>query len=245
MIRTYTFLELSESQVTTYKNTVQSAFPEVIFQSEVVKHCWSKIERYFPDYQIFYIDSNDDLIGFINAIPIFWNQPVSELPDEGWDWLVERGIEGFEKNIKPNCIGGLQIIVSKKYLGKGYSKRLVAEGKKIKEKLGFDNFIIPIRPTFKSQFPEMDMNAYIDFKKGGKLYDPWIRTHLSSGAKVIKVCPNAMYIHGSIAYWEDLIGKKINTSGQYAVEGALNLVSMNLENDIGEYHEDNIWIHYD
>lgn len=238
------FSDLNDALFEQYKSSVYSSFPKVIFQSEVVKHCWPSIEKYFPEFQLFLVDDNERLIGFINTMPIFWDRPIDDLPDDGWDWLVKKGIVGFENGIKPNCLGGLQIIVAKDQLGKGYSKILIAEGKKLMERFGFENFIIPIRPTFKSKYPEMKMDDYINFKPEGKTYDPWIRTHLSSGAEIIKVCYNAMNITGDISYWEDLMSQKIIKTGNYIVDGALNPVRMNLENDIGEYREANIWINY-
>ena len=243
-IKTYTFTQLNKTQLQQYKNVVRASFPDVIFQSEIVKHCWPTIEKYFPEFQLFFIDSNEMLVGFLNSIPIYWDKPMTDLPDEGWDWLVEKGIEGYENKIKPNCLGGLQIIVTKEYLGNGYSKMLIAEGKKIQTSLGFKNFILPIRPTFKSKYPEMDMEEYIHFKQGEKIYDPWIRTHNSSGAKIIKVCPKAMHIKGDINYWEGLMNSKIVKSGYHIVEGALNPVWMDVEKDFGEYNEANIWIRY-
>jgi len=121
---------------------------------------------------------------------------------------------------------------------------LIAEGRKIQSELGFKNFIIPIRPTFKSNYPELDMKEYLEFKIDDKIYDPWIRTHQSSGADFIKVCPKAMIIRGDINFWEGLTKRKINKSGYYIVEGALNPVLMQVENNIGEYQEANIWINY-
>jgi GNAT superfamily N-acetyltransferase len=240
----YTFSELNPSLLAQYKKIVRASFPDIIFESEVVKHSWDKIETYFPEYQIFYVDEEGNLIGFINAIPFYWNQPLDDLPDEGWDWEVKIGIEGYENNIKPNCIGGLQIIVAKEHLGQGYSKLLIEEGKRIKEKLGFKNFLLPIRPTFKSKFPEMDMTDYINLKEDNKIYDPWIRTHLSGGAKIIKICSKAMHIYGNLPVWERLLNQKISESGNYLVKGALNPVEIDIEKDYGEYFEDNIWIKY-
>lgn len=245
LIKKYSFLDLNPSLKAQYKSTVRSAFPNIIFESEIVKHFWDKIETYFPEFQIFYIDENEKLIGFINAIPFYWDKPLDELPDEGWDWEVKIGVEGFENNIKPNCLGGLQIIVVKEHLGKGYSKLLIEEGKKLKEKLGFKNFLLPIRPTFKSKYPEMDMKDYINLKVDNKIYDPWIRTHLSSGAKIVKICPKAMHIYGDLPMWERLMDQKISKSGIYLVEGALNPVDINVEKDYGEYFEDNIWINHE
>ncbi|MDF1696275.1 MAG: hypothetical protein P1U56_10600 [Saprospiraceae bacterium] len=243
MIKKYNFSELDNDLLDQSNSIFRSAFPDVIFQSEVVQHAWKKILKYFPTFQLYYVESNS-VVGFINAIPFFWDKNLKDLPDEGWDWLVETGIRGYEQNITPNSLGGLQIIVAKNYLGKGYSKLLIKEGKKLANHLGYKNFVIPIRPTLKSNFPKMHMEEYMELKKEGKIYDPWIRTHISSGAHIIKICPKAMSIYGSIQVWESLLKTKIQKSGDYIVEGALNPVSIDLNTNSGAYYEDNIWINY-
>ena len=179
----YSYSDLNAAQLEQYRLAVKAAFPRILFKSEVVKYCWTIIENYFPDFQRFLINVNGDLIGFINTIPVYWDKPLSDLPDDGWDWLVKKGIQDYELGIECNTLGGLQMIVCKDHQEKGYSKLLINEGKKIKDRFGYKNFILPIRPTLKSKYPEVDMNDYINYKKEDKIYDPWIRTHLSSGSK--------------------------------------------------------------
>ena len=43
----------------------------------------------------------------MNTIPFQFEKPLNELPDNGWDWMFEKGISDFEKNIKPNYLGAL------------------------------------------------------------------------------------------------------------------------------------------
>lgn len=143
-----------------------------------------------------------------------------------------------------NALGGLQIIVPKAYQGKGFSKLLIANAKKVVEGLGYEHFIIPIRPIFKHHHPEIKMVDYINLKKSDKVYDPWIRTHLYGGAKIIAVCENSMNVKGDLSFWENLMNQKINHSGQYIVKGALNPVFIEVEKNRGEYREENIWISY-
>jgi hypothetical protein len=169
---------------------------------------------------------------------------MNELPDEGWDWMLKKGVTDYEKRIEPNTLGGLQIIVTKLNLGNGYSKTLISEAKRIVKEMGFEHFIIPIRPTFKNLYPNMAMREYIDLKEGGKIYDPWIRTHVKGGAEIINVCSKAMYIDGNVNFWEDLLKYKIEKSGAYIVAGALNPVNINIETNNGTYYEDNVWIFY-
>ena len=239
------FDELSSAHVEQYKNLVGEAFPEIVSKSEVVSTCWKKVERYFPEYQRFLIDNRNFVAAFVCTLPFYWNQRLDELPDDGWDWLMRKGIEDFENSITPNFLGGLQIVISRTNRGKGLSKRLISEGKRIKQDKGLTYFVLPIRPTFKHKFPQMPMREYIQYKEDERVFDPWIRSHLKSGARMIRVCTNSMNVRGNIEFWEDLKNEKITTSGMHEVEGALNPVFIDIESNSGEYREENIWIYYD
>jgi hypothetical protein len=243
MIKLSTLSDLDDNLIVQYRNAIQDAFPDIILSSKVIENFWDRVESYFPEYQIFLLDE-DQLLGFMNAIPLFWNSPMIELPNEGWDWMLKKGVIDFENKVEPNTLGGLQIIVTKENLGKGYSKMLISEAKQFVNEIGFENFIIPIRPTFKSLFPNMEMEEYINLKVGEKIYDPWIRTHLKGGAKIINVCSKAMFIDGDINFWEGLINHKIKESGSYIIDGALNPVNIDIKSNHGTYYEDNIWISY-
>nr|WP_280935049.1 GNAT family N-acetyltransferase [Aquimarina sp. 2201CG14-23] len=220
------------------------AFPEIILNSQTTEKYWSTLEKYFPHTQLFMVNEDNNLIGFMNIVPVFWDQPLKELPDKGWDWLVQRSIYDYENNIQPNSLGGLQIVITKKFQRKGFSKLLISKAKEIKQNLGLINFVIPIRPVFKHKFPKMKMVDYLEFKKDQNIYDPWIRTHLNAGAKIISVCKNSMNVKGDIVFWQGLLNKKIVESGSYKIKGALNLVTIDIEKDFGEYREENIWIAY-
>lgn len=236
--------QLSGQQLQQYRETVQLAFPPIILNSELIVNSWIKIEQYFPKHQIYAIDTNNDIIGFANLIPFHWDKEANELPNDGWDWLMRKGIGDHESKIKANSLGGLQIIVTKKYLGKGYSKILIGAAKKLKENFNYKNLFIPIRPTLKHQHAVMPMKEYIEYKKDNKIYDPWIRTHVNNGANIVKVCHNSMNVKGPITFWEKLYGTKIAKSGSVLIKGALSPVHIDIENNHGEYQEPNIWISY-
>jgi len=247
ILNTFTFLDFSQlntSQLAQYHQSNMVAWPKIILNSNIVKSCWDEIEANFPAYQISLIHPNGRFIGRINTIPIFWDKPLQELPDGGWDWLVDRGLDGYKKGVKPNILGGLQVIVSQDFLGQGFSKKLIQAGKRVMESQQFQSFIIPIRPTKKSDHPEVKMEDYMTWKQDGRFFDPWINNHICSGAEIIKVCGNSMHISGDISFWENIIEKKISNTGSYIVEGALNPVSIDVDSNFGEYNEDNIWIKY-
>jgi len=237
--------ELNEKQIAQYRDYVSKAFPPITQASLVIKEYFPRLEQYFPETQLYMIDDAGDILGFMNTVPLYWDKPMHELPDDGWDWMMTKGISDYQSNIKPNTLGGLQVIIPKHNQGRGYSRQIITGMKALVQSKDYENFIIPIRPTFKPKHPEMSMADYIELKDGYKIYDPWIRTHVSSGAEIIKVCSNSMNVQGDVAFWERLIGRKIVKSGWYLVDGALNLVEIDVEGNRGEYREDNVWIRYE
>ena len=239
------FSQLSTHQKEQYQMAIPLAFPEVLVASQHIKNHWPRLEQYFPETQIFLLDGTDKLIGFMNAIPLRWDKSVSELPQTGWDWMLQKGIEDYENKIKANTLGGLQVIVLKEHQQKGYSKLLLAQGKKLRDSLMLHKLIIPIRPILKSQYPRLPMDKYLALKKDNKIFDPWIRTHLNCGARLSHVCSESMNISGDINFWEAIIKKEKLNSGYHLAPGVLNSVNIQREKDFGVYKEENIWLYYD
>lgn len=235
---------LNQEMLHQYRKAVAAAFPPIIQNSAIILNHWSKVEAYFPHLQLFIFNPFDELIGFANTVAIHWDDAYENLPSEGWDWMVEKAIEDHENGLKPNCLGGLQIIIPKAHLGKGNSKIILKALKKMKVEAGLEKFIIPIRPTWKWKFPEMPMSEYVGYKPENKIYDPWIRTHLKAGAELINICESSMKISGDIPFWERMTKHKIEQSGEYLVPGALSKAFIDVPKNYGEYREANIWIKY-
>ena len=244
-LRYLTFDELSEDMKRLHERNTTSSYPQIVSDSQVVQSCWDKLGKYFPSFQVFAINGGNQLVGFVNTIPLKYDGTLQDLPDEGWDWLIQKGISDFEQGITANCLGGLQINISKAFRGQGYSALFIAKAKELRDRNGLDKLFIPIRPALKSELPKMNMAEYITYELDGRLYDPWIRTHLRSGAKIIKVCSNSMHIDGDLSYWEGALNQELHTSGNYYAAGCLNEIHIDVENNYGEYREANIWIHYD
>lgn len=236
--------QLSSVQLRQYHHIIEEAFPLFIHASPVVRAGFPKVEKYFPQYQRILTNTENEVLAIINMIPYHWSKSISELPITGWDWLMERGISDYEKSIAPNQLGGLQIIVNKNHLGQGYSKVMIAEGKAMMLRNGLSNLTIPIRPILKHSQPHIPMKEYMDHRLKDKIYDPWIRTHINSGAKIIKVCEKSMTIKGDINFWNKLTNQKINQSGSLKIDGGLNLLNVNIDKDEAIYQEENIWLYY-
>jgi|SRR6056297_398810 len=217
-------------------------WPEFMLHDPVTNKYWSKLFEYFSDDQ-FTLKSEGEYIGIANCIPIYWNKPFEELPEEGWDWVFKKGIADKKKGITPNILNGLQIAVNKDHQGKGISSIIIKEMINLAREKGFDHVTIPVRPSLKSLYPLTSIDSYIKWKRDDNLpYGPWLRAHARFGGRIIKPCHKAMYIPGTIKEWENWTGLKFYESGKYIVKGGLNPVKIDLENNLGEYIEPNVWV---
>jgi hypothetical protein len=110
---------------------------------------------------------------------------------------------------------------------------------------GLSQVIIPVRPSQKSQHPNVPFAEYITWKRtDGQPYDPWLRIHQRLGAEVLTIAPGSMVIPGTIAQWEGWTGTPFPNDGDYAVAGALVPVTIDHEHDSGLYEEPNLWMRY-
>ena len=108
---------------------------------------------------------------------------------------------------------------------------------------GIEYLALPVRPTQKHLYPLVPMEEYILWtNENGESFDPWIRVHIKAGGMIASVCSESMAIRGKINEWEDWTGLSFQSSGLYTIGEALSPVNFDLEADIGEYIEPNVWI---
>jgi hypothetical protein len=89
------------------------------------------------------------------------------------------------------------------------------------------------------------IDEYIGWKdESGRLFDPWLRAHLSQGARLVGPCDRSMVVEEHIAFWETWAGRRFEASGEYVVDGALVPISIDLERQVGRYEEPNVWVTY-
>lgn len=213
--------------------------PWPIFLSEdsSVKKYWQRLYQVYPEYQLLFRIKNE-YVGVANSAPIYWNSNIDDLPS-GFDEAIETIIE---EDKKPNILCGMAVVISKKHLGKGISSEIINNLKKLAKSYGYSNLILPVRPTLKSQYPTISMDNYIKWKKDDLPFDPWLRVHIKIGGEILKVANPSMIVRGTVSDWQRWTGMYFGESNEYIIQGALNPVSIDLENDLGEYIEPNVWV---
>jgi len=89
------------------------------------------------------------------------------------------------------------------------------------------------------------MEAFARWCRSDGLHiDPWIRTHQRLGATVLGPAAGSMIITGTVAEWEEWAAVAFPETGQYVVPDALDLVSIDREQDRGTYTETNLWMRH-
>jgi hypothetical protein len=75
---------------------------------------------------------------------------------------------------------------------------------------------------------------------GGEAFDPWVRTHLRLGARLLDVAPTSMTISGTLEDWRRWVEDPLPGSGSYVVAGGL--APLVVQDDVGTYVEPNVWL---
>jgi hypothetical protein len=205
------------------------------------QHYDDLLER-FADFQLCVVD---EATGYPVAIgccvPFFCADP-DRLPAEGWDWIVESA---GRADVTPNMLGGLGVSVPQVHRSKGLARVVIKGMRDLAEECGFEGVVIPVRPTSKALHPDVTMAEYISWTDDrGRAYDPWLRSHLASGGRIVGEATRSMVVEEPIPFWETWAGRTFEDSGQYRIEGALAPVTVDIERGVGRYEEPNVWFAY-
>ncbi len=213
----------------------------------VANSCWMKFIEAFKKYQLMIMhETQNEILAVINSVPIRYEGEISDLPDEGWDWGVDKSIKDLEAGNKPNFLMGVQIVVNRNHQGEGLSRIAVEEMSLLARNNGFKKLIIPVRPSGKHNYPLVSMREYIGWaNEKGLPSDNWLRVHVRAGGKIIKICPEAMRIVGSSFEWKEWTGIEFTETGSFTVPGALKQVAFSKEKDQAVYTEPNVWVLHD
>lgn len=220
-----------------------ASWPEFMLHDPIAYEHWGELFDRFDEYQFAMLDIESNRMAAMgNSVPFYWEQPLEDLPEGGWDWVFLKAIEDHKNNVQPNIQSAIQIAIHPDYQSQGLSGKMVQSMRAIGKAKGFRNLIAPVRPNQKSKYPLTNIDDYITWKTDDGLpFDAWLRVHVRAGGRVIKPCHEAMTIRGTRAEWEEWTGMKFPQSGEYVISGGLNPFVMNVEKDEGVYIEPNVW----
>jgi GNAT superfamily N-acetyltransferase len=226
------------------RGVTKEVWPEFMLHDPVANQNWRELFDRFLEYQFgLYDTQNHRIAGMGNSFPLRWEDRLENLPERGWDWAFEEAVQNHKQGITPNMHCAIQIVVRPDYRGQGLSRPMVEAVRALTKSKRLGSLIIPLRPSEKHKYPLINLDDYITWQtEQGLPFDPWLRVHIRTGARIIKVCHESKIIRGTRAEWEAWTVLKFPQSGAYIIEGALNPMKMDVEKDEGIYIEPNVWI---
>jgi GNAT superfamily N-acetyltransferase len=244
----YTLAPLKERPDLLVQTTriINASWPRFMLNGFESNDYWNKLYIFYPEFQFVIIDPDTAQVAALgNSISLDWARPATELPERGWDWALEKGIQDYldKRHVRTHC--ALAISVLPAYRNKGISSLMVKIMKTISKQHGSESLVAPLRPLMKSRYPLTPIENYLKVEDDNGLpFDPWIRVHARARGKVLKACGRSMIITATISEWEERAGMRFHESGSYVVPDALVPIEMDLDKNLGTYVEPNIWIEH-
>jgi GNAT superfamily N-acetyltransferase len=218
-------------------------WPEFIFHDPISSEYVGRVETYFPHYDVLLLEEGQVVAGGW-GVPIQWDGTASTLPD-GYDGALISAVTGHEAAVPADTLCIMAAAVRPDRQGTGLAGKVLAAVRDRATAAGLVRVIAPVRPALKSRYPLTPMENFARWTRpDGAHIDPWIRTHQRLGATILAPAPRSMVITGTVTEWEDWAQMAFPETGHYVVPDALDLVSINREDDQGTYAETNLWMRH-
>jgi GNAT superfamily N-acetyltransferase len=181
--------------------------------------------------------------GVAFSLPLDWDGTTAGLPG-GWDDAVTRAAQLQRSGGSADAAVALSITVASDAARRGLAVRLVEALRDATGRAGGRALIAPVRPVLKARYPLVELAEFLTWRTpDGASFDPWLRTHLRAGARVLGVAPASMTISGTLEDWRTWVEDPLPGAGSYVVPGGL--APLVVADGMGTYVEPNVWLVHD
>jgi GNAT superfamily N-acetyltransferase len=220
-----------------------AVWPEFIFHDQVSSEFMGQAAEFFPQYDIRILDGEQVVAGGW-GVALSWDGTPGTLPG-GYDGALVSAITGHEESVPPDTLCVMAAAVRSDRQGAGLGGQVIGALRDRAAATGLRRMIAPVRPVLKSRYPLTPMESYARWTRAdGAHVDPWIRSHLRLGGVILGPAPRSMIVTGTVPEWEQWAGMAFPETGRYVVPGALDLVEIDREADLGTYEETNLWMRH-
>jgi GNAT superfamily N-acetyltransferase len=225
------------------KAALLPVWPEFIFHDPVSSELMGRVAKFFPQFDVRILDSGEVVAGGW-GVPLPWNATAEALP-AGYDGALISAVTGHETGVAPDTLCVMAAAVRQDRQGAGLGGEVLTALRSRAAAAGLERMIAPVRPVLKTRYPLTPMASFARWTRGSGLHiDPWIRTHQRLGAVILGPAARSMVVTGTVTEWEEWAGMAFPETGRYVVPGALDLVRIDRERDLGVYEETNLWMRH-
>jgi GNAT superfamily N-acetyltransferase len=218
-------------------------FPAWITADHEVKRWIGRVRESFADLELAVVD-DDSIVAAGWGVPISWDGYPESLPD-GYTQSLAQSIEQLDAEVDPNTFVIMAMQVHPQRRGAGVAGVMLGGMCELARARGWENVIAPVRPTHKSEHPDMAIDEYAALTRAdGRPVDPWLRTHVGAGARIVATCAESQCMTSTVEEWRAWTGMALDQSGRYHIPGGLSLLEVDLEHDIGRYVEPGVWVQH-
>ncbi|WP_147918646.1 N-acetyltransferase [Ruania zhangjianzhongii] len=196
----------------------------------------------FGEHVLIGQDESGEVVAKAHAIPVLLAE--GELPDDGWDGAIGRGLHARLTGGTPNALAALEILVLAGKQGQGLSAQMLTAVRENAARHGYADLVVPVRPTGKDDLREPMSRYAWRTREDGLPADPWLRVHVRAGGRIEKVAPRSMVVAGTLAEWRRWTGLPFDASGEVEVPGALRPVHCDTWHGTATYTEPNVWVRH-
>jgi GNAT superfamily N-acetyltransferase len=169
----------------------------------------------------------------------------TELPAGGWEQTVVWAFADARHHVVPDVACALNISVTRDLQGQGLAGLMLTVLREAVADLGLASLLAPVRPTHKHLEPRTPMPEYARrVREDGLPYDPWLRTHVRVGGRIVGTAPTSWLVSGTLEEWRTWTGLAFDRSGAVEVPGALTTVHCDVESGNAVYVEPNVWVQH-
>lgn len=230
---------------------VEEVWPAYVLHASVSGYSefrpdWMGIYRRWPQFQFLLVDPQGQAVAAGNCAATAWDGHPADLPQTGWDWILDRAGQEHDTGQPARNLVGLSVSIPSRFQGQGLSRVAIRAMHALAQNAGLGRVVIPVRPTWKARYPLIPIDAYAAWTNDDGLpFDPWLRQHVREGAAIAQPCARAMTMGGKVADWEAWLEMPLPTSGQYTHPLLLSPLAVDRQADRCVYVEPNVWVVHD
>ncbi len=221
------------------------SWAEFLYHDPITEQLFDRLVARHPESNLIAIDRDapDVPIARACAFPFRWTgDPDVDLPPGGYDRVL---LDGFTDAPRGSVAAALEVTIRPDMRGSGLSRVMLDALRGTLRDLGYTSLVVPVRPNEKHRWPHESMATYLArFRPDGLPQDPWLRTHVRAGARIVGIAPYSMTVLGTLEEWRAWTGLPFDTSGPVVVPQALVAVNCDMEQEIATYVEPNVWVHH-